>query len=459
MYKILNLNFNKNAFFSILLAIMPFSFIAGNMLINLNILALIVLALIVFKIKIFDIKYYIFDKILILFFLFILFTGIVNDYHFYVNKLEWKEYFSTVKKSIFFFRYLLFYFCLRYLIERKIIDLKFFFISTSIASIFVCLDIFFQFIYGEDIFGYEAYGSGRKLSGPFGNELIAGGFIQRFCFFSFFLLPIFFKNINNKVLILIITVLFVIYLSGIILSGNRMPFILFFFMLTLFLILQKNVRKYFLVFVSASIIILFLSIKTSEKVASNFNKLFIQINYISKSLINSEFNDIERASYLVEFATFYDTWLMNKYIGGGIKNFRYYCHIRPNIEKNSIFYSYWDQRFQGGEYGKKIIFKCNMHPHNYYLEIMTETGVIGLILITMIFSSILYIVFFKNYISQIKKTKNLIYVPFLYLFLAEIFPIKASGSFFTTGNSTYLFLIMAILVGLVSNDKSIEKKN
>ena len=48
---------------------------------------------------------------------------------------------------------------------------------------------------------------------------------------------------------------------------------------------------------------------------------------------------------------------MNKYVGGGIKNFRYYCHIE--------------------KYPKKCNFICNMHPHNYYLEILTETGVVG----------------------------------------------------------------------------------
>ena len=47
--------------------------------------------------------------------------------------------------------------------------------------------------------------------------------------------------------------------------------------------------------------------------------------------------------------------LINKYFGGGIKNFRYYC-CRPSLDKNSKFI-------------------CNMHPHNYYLEILTETGI------------------------------------------------------------------------------------
>ena len=34
-----------------------------------------------------------------------------------------------------------------------------------------------------------------------------------------------------------------------------------------------------------------------------------------------------------EFETFYDTWLMNKYIGGGLRSFRLNCPKRPNVEK------------------------------------------------------------------------------------------------------------------------------
>ena len=50
--------------------------------------------------------------------------------------------------------------------------------------------------------------------------------------------------------------------------------------------------------------------------------------------------DLEKAypQYLREFSTFYDTWLINKYIGGGIKNFRYYCHKRANIEESKNLY-------------------------------------------------------------------------------------------------------------------------
>ena len=40
------------------------------------------------------------------------------------------------------------------------------------------------FIKLSRIFGFEIIDRGRRLSGPFGDELIAGGYIQRFSIFS-----------------------------------------------------------------------------------------------------------------------------------------------------------------------------------------------------------------------------------------------------------------------------------
>ena len=51
--------------------------------------------------------------------------------------------------------------------------------------------IIYQFIFGQDIFGFE--GIERRLSGPFGDERIAGSFIQRFSLFALFALPIFYN--------------------------------------------------------------------------------------------------------------------------------------------------------------------------------------------------------------------------------------------------------------------------
>ena len=99
-----------------------------------------------------------------------------------------------------------------------------------------------------------------------------------------------------------------------------------------------------------------------------------------------------------------------------------------------------------------------MHPHNYYLEILTETGIIGFLVIVIIFLNILYISFYKKYFSSTQMKNQITIIPLIFLFLIEIFPIKSTGSFFTTGNTTYLFLLIGILVGLIRRHNLIENQ-
>jgi hypothetical protein len=71
---------------------------------------------------------------------------------------------------------------------------------------------------------------------------------------------------------------------------------------------------------------------------------------------------------------------------------------------------------------------------------------------------ILYKTFYKKYFIKSALNDNMIIIPFIFLFIAEIFPIKSTGSFFTTGNATYLFIIMALLIGISEKYNSIDKK-
>ena len=438
MHLISKINFLNKNFFSLVLALIPFSFVAGNMVININVILIITATILIYNKSFFNMKFYKVDKIILAFFLLIIFTGIINEI-LVLNDLSWRPKFATTIKSIFFLKYFLLYLSLRFLVENKIIKLKFFYITCSIASIFVCLDIFFQYFTGKDIFGYDLVPEMRKLSGPFGNEYIAGGFIQRFSIFSFFLIPLYFaKNVQNYIKYLI-PILFIIFFLGIILSGNRMPMLLFLFNLALILIFQKQVKKYFLPFIF-SILIVFISVfNLNEKVKLNFESFYGQISKILVIALNKDLNKNESPQYFKEFSSFYETWKVNKYIGGGIKNFRYYCHVRDNIDKNSKFI-------------------CNMHPHNYYLEILTETGLLGCGIVLCFFIITLYLSFFKKYFSFSNLKNNNSIVPFMFLFIIEIFPIKSTGSFFTTGNATYIFLILAILIGLIRKENLIENK-
>lgn len=434
MYLNSKLIFNKKNVLSFILALVPISFIVGNMLININCLLLIISTIFFYRSAILEIKFHILDKLIFILFALIIYTGFYNFFFFNLENIV--SYVANPTKSIFFIKYLLFYIILRFLIEKNIINLKIFFISTTFSVLFVCFDLFYQFLNGEDIFGIV--GQGRKLSGPFGDELIAGSFIQRYSLFAFFLIPLFYNSSKlNKFNWLIIPLLFVTFFSSIILSGNRMPSIIFLFSVFLIIIFQKNTRKFFIPFIIIFTLIFVTLFKFNETIKLNFLNLYGQVYKMTLLVKDRDFFNKDSPQYLKEFSSFYDTWFMNKYIGGGIKNFRFYCHHRPNIDKNSKFI-------------------CNMHPHNYYLEILTEIGIIGLTLVLIIFINILYLTLFKKYFANTSLKKNNLIIPFIFLFIAEIFPIKSTGSFFTTGNSTYLFLIIGIMIGLARRQNIIE---
>ena len=446
MYLFSKLLNKKSDYFNLLLAAMPISFIAGNMIININTILLILSTFILFGKNTITIKFYLIDKLIFLFFLLVLITSFSSDYYFYTNKLfhatePWMGNISTGIKSIFFLKYLLLYLVVRFLVEKEIINLKFFFITCAFCSLFVSFDILIQFIFGKDIFGYGVIEGSRKLGGPFGSELIAGSYIQRFSLFAFFLLPFYFNHSKlNEFNKFIIPLLFILFSTSLILTGNRMPLVLFLLILVLIFIFQREIRKFFFHFIIIFTVIFSLLLSINSEIKNNFKNFYMSISYIASATILKNNKDGKQISHLKEFSTFYSTWSMHKYIGGGIKNFRYFCHVRPNAEKDS----------------RSV---CNMHPHNYYLEILTETGLLGFIIILSVFSIALYKTFFKRYIFGTSSKENKIIIPFLFLFIAEIFPIKSTGSFFTTGNTTYIFLILSILLALTRKQNLIENKS
>ena len=183
------------------------------------------------------------------------------------------------------------------MIEKNIINLKIFFISTTFSVLFFYFYLFYQFLNGEDIFGIV--GQGRKLSGPFGDELIAGSFIQRYSLFAFFLIPLFYNSSKlNKFNWLIIPLLFVTFFSSIILSGNRMPSIIFLFSVFLIIIFQKNTRKFFIPFIIIFTLIFVTLFKFNETIKLNFLNLYGQVYKMTLLVKDRDFFNKDSPQYL-----------------------------------------------------------------------------------------------------------------------------------------------------------------
>tara|TARA_B100001093_G_scaffold375098_1_gene360128 strand:+ start:2788 stop:4068 length:1281 start_codon:yes stop_codon:yes gene_type:complete len=414
----LNKYLDKKYLINLLIGIVPISFIAGNLIINLNLILIVLITFIIFNKRFFDYEFHLVDKFLIILFLFCLLTGVINYFNSDQKNIFVEENFF---KSLLFSRYLLFYFAIRIITEKKLFNFKFFFIICSTCVIFVCLDLVLQLVAGADIFGNPK--TPYKLSGPFGSEQIAGSYLQRFGIFLFFLIPFFinFKNKNN--LIIVLSAIFILVFFSILIAGNRMPIILFILMFIMLFLYEKKLRKFSLLFLFSSLVIFFVIFKLSPQIndiTQHFLKMTTQILiFLNDVLIKGNDPNITN-TYIKEFYSGYVTWKENSIIGGGINSFYLNC--------------------------QKTLDYCASHPHNYYLEILSELGIIGFIISVIIFIKLFMIIGLKNYLS-LNFNNNLIF-PFALLFFTEIFPFKTSGSFFTTGNATFIFFIIAIIVSL-----------
>ena len=424
---------NQILIINLLFITIPLAYIFGSLFVNLNLFLIIILSLIFYKRKIFDIKFLLVDKFVILFFLYSSIVGILNTIEIY-NDDNVTNDITIFLKTFLYFRYILIYFVLRFLADNNILKFKWFFYTCAFLCLYVCAEIFYQFLFGQDFFGNKISPIQRKLSGPFGNEWVAGGYLLRFSFFGIFAIAIFSNFKNNVAKNLIISSMVLIFLIGILLSGNRIPFVFFIIGISLIMLFEKKTRKFLPIILFITSIIFYVSFKSKQEVRANYLELFSSVKIISyKMYALAAGHELNYWRYNMpvifhEWESFYDTWQMNKYFGGGIRSFRLNCPKRENIEI--------DERIT-----------CNTHPHNYYLEIMTDLGLLGLIIILFVFTSAFVGPFYKKYVSK-EIDNNLLIIPFLFAFFVEVFPLKSTGSFFTTNVSSIIFLYMAILISL-----------
>ncbi|MDC3157085.1 O-antigen ligase family protein [Candidatus Pelagibacter bacterium] len=431
-----NINY-KVVIINSMLFFLPISFILGNLIINLNIILLIILSFSFFGLKIFERKFSLVDKLVILLFFYIISNGIFNNFlNFENSDLEKNNFLLT--KSFAYSRFLILYFILKFLVNRDLIRFKFLFFSFGVCALFVSVDVIIQYFIGKDLFGYET--TGRRLSGPFKDEYIAGSYIQRFFIFLPFAITIFFFKEKKIFFNLLIALILITSGLGAILAGNRMPLILFVLVLTIVLFYVKDFRKILVVslfFILGGVYYLANNYAEFGHHYKSFVAKSFQITHYFKIKFTTGETDFLANPNIKEMETGILTWEQNKIFGGGIKSFYFNC----SKIKNSVMDKY------GGT-------NCSSHPHNYYLEIASELGILGLILIISIF----FLIFIKtlkllHFSKNNFLNKNLL-IPFFALFIAEVFPFKSTGSFFTTANATFLFIIVSFIISLTEYKKN-----
>ena len=272
-----------NSIPSIIFALLPISIISGSLIINLNILIFIFFGILAIYKDELKINFSLANKCIFAFFL-VMFVST-----FYNQDFQFNEY---TLKSIFLFRFLLIYIIFETLYKHQKINIRWFYIISSILGLIIAMDIFLHLFFDSNLFSIESdpYFGFNSL---FGEEKVAGGYI----FFTLpFALVLFLKFFENNIKFNILeTVLIYIFIAGIFISANKMSFIMAMFFLILCAILIKRFRKQ----VISSILIFLISINfLFEKDKSLLNKyasFFIHLSSVADekntNIIQSEFYD------------------------------------------------------------------------------------------------------------------------------------------------------------------------
>ena len=427
-----------------------------------------------------------------LFFLILLSTSISFFKSLYIIGFEY-ENFSQFLKSILFLRYFLMLVIIYLLIQLNYLNYKYFFISAAAVSILVSMDIIFQYIFGFNTIGMRSdhlvighsWLNYSYHSGFFGEELIAGGFIQRFAFFSVFFIPFIFRDKNILKLILTVATICIVAV-GIMLSGNRMPLMLFLMGLFIAFFVTNKLR----IIIPTSFLALFLVF--SFLLSSNEGIKFHYSGYINKAklvaggiynylgnkkltqdyaVISTEETEVavkeardsapklsfgDQSTHKRVYLAGMDVWKRNKIFGGGIKSFGKNCiklkNENPDINFRLILEKYYIHHYL--VYEKNRL--CSNHPHNYYLELLTDTGIVGsFITILIAFLFVFFVIKNLKYFNE-NKIEIFLLLSAIVSLSIELFPIRSSGSIFTTNNTTYIMLMASIII---SYKKLINNKN
>ncbi len=270
----------------------------------------------------------------------------------------------SLKSSLPFIRVILFVLLLSFLISlnKKLIDIFYNFFWITFSSLILCG--FFEYIYEYN----QLVQNNRldevhiRLSLFLSDEQKLGSYLVRL-YGLFFALHIIKKNKSNilNILFIILTLLCSVI---ILLSGERTSsfFMIMFFFICLFLLNIKFRVK--LIFISLiSIIFFILFFLNSNLVFRYIDDKNNKFNFSKENII------IFTPQHTAHYKTAAKMFLDKPILGHGPKMFRIVC-------SNKKYFSIVDEKHA-------IRTGCSNHPHSTYLQLLSETGLIG----TTIFSS------------------------------------------------------------------------
>lgn len=364
-------------------------------------------------------------------------------FYFYLIFSSINSYFllDSLEGIFFYFRFAIFALAVWFLIdeEKKLIrNFTLIFIATFLLAL---LDGYYQYFNGQSLFGYTA--PGNRLNLLFNDDRILGGYLSRL-FPLLIALVIFSFKVEKYSHLFFFTALFIATNLLIYLTGERTAIGLTILTFFLFIIFLKKFKKIKIITITISfMLIIIVSVFDDEIRKRNIIHTFEQISGImytdglelsSKNLVI--FSPQHHSMYVTGWRIFLD----NPIFGSGSDTFRYVCSEQK--------YAY-DHR------------SCNTHPHNTYIQLLSEIGIIGVAFVLIIISYICRLLFYNlinKKLTANNKILNDYQTSLLICFILTLFPMLPTQNFFNNWINVIYYLPIGFYLHSIYSNKKIDDK-